>query len=70
MFAHCSAEAVESAERETEGSTTRAMLVDNNTATYNMKSQLNAWWIVQENVKLTGVLTAESLGPHERHLGL
>jgi hypothetical protein len=31
MSTHRSAEAVESAEREAEGSTTRAMLVDNNT---------------------------------------
>jgi hypothetical protein len=35
-----------------------------------MESQLNAWWILEEKVKLTGVLAAESLGPHERHLGL
>lgn len=30
-LSHCSAEAVELAERETEGSTARAMLIDNDT---------------------------------------
>jgi hypothetical protein len=33
VWAHCSAEAVESAEREAEGGTTRAMLVNDNTTT-------------------------------------
>jgi hypothetical protein len=35
-----------------------------------MESQLNAWWIVKEKIKLTGVLSSEAFGPHERHLGL